>query len=150
MHMQEEQFSALVATIVARDTRYQPGAYHFVRSALDHTISHLMKAGKSSRPRHVSGPELLLGIRDHALEQFGPLSRTLLENWGLKRSRDFGEIVFNLVEAGVFGKTDDDNRKDFDNVYDFGEAFDKPFEPARRPEPTIKNRVRKTVSKPSE
>ena len=148
--MQEEQFASLVSTIVARDPRYQPGAYHFVRASLDHTITKQAKAVKAGKTRHVSGPELLDGIRDHALEQFGPLSRTLLEHWGVKRSRDFGEIVFNLVEAGVFGKTDEDSRRDFDNVYDFAEAFEKPFEPSRRPEPLVKNRVRKAVAKPSE
>ena len=69
------------------------------------------------------------------LDQFGPLAKTVLESWGVHRCRDFGEIVFNLIEYRVFSKTDSDRREDFADVYDFDEAFVKPFRPAdkRRP-----------------
>ena len=40
-------------------------------------------------------------------------------------------MVFNLIEAGIFGKTEEDSLEDFKNVYDFEEAFVKPFAPAK-------------------
>jgi uncharacterized repeat protein (TIGR04138 family) len=79
----------------------------------------------------VSGQELLEGIREFALEQYGPMTFALLEGWGLRRCEDFGEIVFHLVDYGVLGKTEQDRREDFAGGYDFREAFLRPFEPAR-------------------
>ena len=83
--------------------------------------------------RHVSGPELVHGLRGYALDQFGPLTKTVLDVWGVHRCRDFGEIVFNLIDYKVLSKTENDRREDFDDVYDFNEAFVRPFEPRRRP-----------------
>jgi uncharacterized repeat protein (TIGR04138 family) len=57
----------------------------------------------------------------------------VLEAWGVRRCRDFGEIVFNLIEYNVFSKTESDRREDFSDIYDFEDAFVKPFQPARRP-----------------
>ena len=87
--------------------------------------------GKESRGaiRHVSGQELLNGIRQFALQQFGPMVVTVFEEWGVKSCRDFGEIVFNMVEIGLLAKTDKDTRDDFQNGYDFTDAFAKPFWP---------------------
>jgi uncharacterized repeat protein (TIGR04138 family) len=82
--------------------------------------------------RHVSGQELLGGIRDYALAQFGPMTQMVFEEWGIKRCEDFGEIVFNMVEIGLLGKTEKDSREDFANGYDFDDAFRKPFRPASR------------------
>jgi uncharacterized repeat protein (TIGR04138 family) len=90
-----------------------------------------MKENKGEM-RHVSGQELLGGIRDYALAQFGPMTKMVFEEWGIKRCEDFGEIVFNMVEIGLLGKTDQDSREDFANGYDFDDAFRKPFLPASR------------------
>ena len=79
--------------------------------------------------RHVTGQQLLAGIRQHALAQFGPMAATVLNEWGVHRCEDFGEIVFNLVENGVLAKTEQDSRADFQGGYDFDEAFRKPFLP---------------------
>jgi uncharacterized repeat protein (TIGR04138 family) len=73
---------------------------------------------------------LLEGLRAHALDQFGPLAKTVLESWGVRRCTDFGDIVFNLIEYNIFSKTDNDRREDFADIYDFDEAFVKPFQPA--------------------
>lgn len=129
--MQAPNFDEILEKILQRDRRYQRHAYHFVREALDHT--HKM-AGKPDREamRHVTGQQLLGGIRGHALEQFGPMALTVFHEWGVRRCEDFGEIVFNLVESGLLGKTDDDSRDDFKGGYDFEEAFRHPFLPAQR------------------
>ena len=112
-----------------QDSRYSSGAYFFIRRALDHTIKEMNEAGKERSSQHVSGSELLEGIRDYALEQYGPMTYTLFDHWGVSKTRDFGDIVFNLVEFGVFGKTEKDDREDFDNVFNFNEAFLEPFKP---------------------
>ncbi|HEX2100689.1 MAG TPA: Minf_1886 family protein, partial [Candidatus Synoicihabitans sp.] len=67
----------------------------------------------------------------HALEQFGPMARTVLDAWGIRRCGDFGEIVFNLIDYNVFSKTDNDKREDFSDIFTFEDAFDRPFLPAR-------------------
>jgi uncharacterized repeat protein (TIGR04138 family) len=106
-----------IAKILQKDPRYPRAAYDFVTEALQHTIREI------GEQRHVSARELLLGLRDYARDQFGPLARTVFESWGVHETADFGHIVFNLVEAGEMGKTDDDQMTDFDSVYRFEEAF---------------------------
>ena len=71
-------------------------------------------------------------MRIYALDQYGPLTKTVLNNWGIKRCRDFGDIVFNLIEYNVFSKTANDRKDDFSDIYSFDEAFVKPFQPSRR------------------
>jgi uncharacterized repeat protein (TIGR04138 family) len=135
--MQDPDFAEIVDLICKEDTRYDRKAYSFVRLGLDQTVKNLKKSdpARTQQSQHVSGRELLEGLRAYALDQFGPLAKTVLESWGVHRCRDFGEIVFNLIEYRVFSKTDSDRREDFADVYDFDEAFVKPFRPAdkRRP-----------------
>ena len=124
--------------ILRKDPRYHRDAYRFVREALDHTQKVVAKIPRENgrhdkdEERHVSGSELLEGIRVHALGQFGPMTVTVLKEWGLHRCEDFGEIVFNMIEIKSFKKTDKDSRADFKPGYDFEEAFRKPFLPAAK------------------
>jgi uncharacterized repeat protein (TIGR04138 family) len=131
LKMQEINFDEAVELITAKDSRFARDAYVFVREALDFTQK---LAGKEARGtiRHVSGQELLDGIRQFALQQFGPMAVTVFEEWGVKSCRDFGEIVFNMVEIGLLAKTERDSRDDFQNGYDFTDAFLKPFWPEIR------------------
>src|SRR5215207_498521 len=133
--MQNPDFSEIVTLICKEDSRFDRRAYDFVRLGLDHTVKELRKkdAARAEKSRHVSGPELLDGLRSYALDQFGPLAKTVLDAWGVRRCRDFGDIVFNLIEYNVFSKTDNDRREDFSDIFDFEDAFVKPFQPARRP-----------------
>jgi uncharacterized repeat protein (TIGR04138 family) len=127
MHYQE------LAAAVRRDPRYAYEAYEFVFAALGHTqklLGRLPKEGPGTAAgpqHHVKGPELLEGIRDLALREFGLMARTVFRLWGVQRTDDFGEIVFNLVEWNLMMKTDDDCRGDFHNVYDFEQALVKNF-----------------------
>jgi len=133
--MQDSEFAEIVALICKDDARFSPKAYEFVRLGLDHTVKELRKreAGRAERSRHVTGRELLEGLRAFALDQYGPMAKTVLNTWGVQRCRDFGDIVFNLIEYKIFSKTDNDRPEDFESLYDFEEAFVKPFQPARRP-----------------
>lgn len=111
--------------VVARDGRYALDAYRFVYEALDYTVKSLGRKG------HVTGRELLEGIRDYALEQFGGLAPMVFAQWGVHRTDDFGNIVFNLVEANLMGRSETDSPEDFKGVYDFKEAFRIDAQPRR-------------------
>jgi uncharacterized repeat protein (TIGR04138 family) len=126
--MQKIGFSEALDSIVAGDPRYQRDAYVFLRDALDFTTKQQKKV-KGATVRHVTGPELLGGVRQYALKEFGPLVMTVFDNWGIRSCEDIGNMVFNLIGAGIFGKTEEDSIEDFKNVYDFEEAFVKPFAP---------------------
>jgi uncharacterized repeat protein (TIGR04138 family) len=129
--MQVSNFDVELEKIVARDPRYRHAAYHFLREALDYTQRTAVKAERKE-PRHVSGQELLAGIRAYALQQFGPMAMMVLEEWGVRRCEDFGELVFNLVDHNILARTGTDSRADFAGGYDFFAAFREPFLPARR------------------
>jgi uncharacterized repeat protein (TIGR04138 family) len=126
--MHEVSFEETLVKIQAKDPRYHREAYLFVREALDHTQKTIGKDPRG-KIRHVTGQELLEGIREFALQQFGPMAKTVLDDWGIHCGEDFGEIVFNMIEVGWLAKTSKDSRADFANGYDFDEAFRKPFLP---------------------
>ena len=116
--------------LVRHDPRYAYEAYEFVFHALSHTQKLLNREPPPEAERvegetryHVSGPELLQGIRDLALREFGLMARIVFHRWGIKNTGDFGEIVFNLIEAGLMSKTDEDTRADFRDVYDLDQAL---------------------------
>ncbi len=115
--------------LVRRDPRYAYEAYEFLFAALAHTqqmLGRVPPADASAAEQHdyhVSGPELLQGVRDLALREFGLMARTVFRLWGINRTDDFGEIVFNLVEANLMSKTDQDDRADFADVYDLDQAL---------------------------
>ena len=130
--MQKIGFTEALDSIVAADPRYQRDAYIFLRDALDYTTKQQKKI-KGAAVRHVAGPELLQGVREYALKEFGPMALSVFSFWGIYRCEDIGHMVFNLIGAGIFGKTDEDSMEDFKEVYDFHEAFVKPFEPETSP-----------------
>lgn len=101
-----------------KNPRFHGKAYLFVLSALHHVLENLVE------PRHITGRELSKGVRDLALERFGPMARSVLEHWGIHATGDFGEIVFALVECGILIKRDEDSPEDFQDVFDFEKAFE--------------------------
>ena len=127
--MQKLEFPEALELIVSHDPRYARDAYSFLRDALDYTIKQRRKLKDVSS--HVSGPQLLDGIRQYALKEFGPMVTTVFEYWGVARCEDFGEMVFNLIRVGIFGKTDRDSIEDFKGGYTFHEAFIAPFVPEK-------------------
>ncbi len=100
-----------------RNPRFHETSYLFVLSALHHVLE------REGEARHISGRELAEGVRDLALERFGPMARTVLEHWGIESTSDVGRIVFALVDCGVLIKQDEDTPADFESIYDFDEAF---------------------------
>jgi uncharacterized repeat protein (TIGR04138 family) len=118
-----------IAEIVRRDSRYPYEAYEFVFAALAHTQKALGRAPggeageEAEASHHVSGPELLRGARDFALREFGLMARTVFRRWGINRTDDIGEIIFNLIEANLMSKTPDDSRRDFHEVFDLDQEL---------------------------
>ena len=113
-----------IEDLAERDGRYKRDAYLFVYDALEYTVQKLGKDALASEKRHISGRDLLFGISEYSADQFGPLTRSVFAHWGVEQTRDFGEIVFNLVGANLLRKTDEDRIEDFVDVYDFAEEFD--------------------------
>ena len=139
--MHEVSFEEGLEKIRAKDPRYARDAYLFVKDALDHTQKNIIR--EKEKIRHVTGQELLDGIRELALTQYGPMAMTLLEEWGVHTCEDFGEIVFNMVEGELLAKTESDSRADFAGGYTFFDAFRKPYLPGSKLVPAMP--VRKSL-----
>ncbi len=116
--MQDLEFTEIVGLICKEDSRFDRKAYTFVRQALDHTVKEVKRRQpeRTGKSQHVTGAELLNGIRDYALDQYGPLAKTVLHTWGVRRCSDFGDIVFNLIDYHVLSKTEHDRREDFAEI----------------------------------
>src|SRR5262245_12658364 len=116
-----------IAEIVRRDRRFAYEAYEFMFDALGHTQKRVGRAPDDDEApgeeHHVSGKEILEGAVDLARQEFGFMARTVFHQWGLRRTDDLGEIVFNLIEASLLSKTDTDSRADFHDVFDLDRAL---------------------------
>ena len=140
--MARPTFAEVVQEICEQDARYHPEAYSFIREGLDFTLKSLKRQGQGAN-RHVSGQELLEGIKRFALSEYGPMSKMVLNTWGIRGCEDFGQVVFNLVHSGVLGKTDADSPDDFKEGFDFEEAFVFPYQ-ANRDTPLAEKIICKT------
>ena len=110
------------------DAPYPVAAFRFVVDGLRFTTEracsqYLSEGLPLPDMRHVSGQQLCLGLREYALERFGPLAPNVLRHWNIHRTEDFGRIVYLLIEAEQLAKSADDSIDDFHSVYDFQEAF---------------------------
>ncbi len=114
-----------VQSIRQRDRRFSRHAYYFVLDALDYTMSRMGKDALTGEDRHVGGQELLLHIQDFAADQYGPMASLVLERWGIHGSDDFGEVVFNLIDAELLSRRPTDTRMDFSIGFDFEQTFEQ-------------------------
>jgi uncharacterized repeat protein (TIGR04138 family) len=112
-----ENFYQKIEEIIRKDCRYKPDAYEFIMQALWFTQKRL------KRTTHVSAKELLEGVRDFGLNQYGPMTKSVFEHWGVKGTADFGEVVFNMIDAELMKKSEEDSRQSFNEVYDFEQAL---------------------------
>ncbi len=149
--MQTASFEEVLEQILSHDKRYHRDAFFFIRDGLEHTHKMLERAGRgrtektavlperepkptteSEHHQHVTPKELLEGLRELALDLYGPMAMTVLEEWGIHACHDFGELVFIMIEHKALKKTERDTRSDFDHGYDFFEAFRKPYLPSSK------------------
>ncbi|MBN1912783.1 MAG: hypothetical protein JW788_00125 [Candidatus Omnitrophica bacterium] len=114
---EKKDFSRIIEEVFTRDSRYKPDSYEFLMQSLAFTQKKLKRQG------HISGRELLEGIREFAIDQYGPMAKTVLSHWGISKTRDFGNMVFNLIEEKVLSRTEEDSLDDFNDIYDFDSAF---------------------------
>lgn len=116
--MSEVQFAEdVLARIRKREKRYHERAFLFVLAAIEFLQERLPQR------RHVAGSELAWACRDFAMQQYGLMAKSVLSHWGIRNTRDFGEIVYALVEANLLSTQAGDRVEDFDKVYEFPEAL---------------------------
>lgn len=125
-----------IVLLLEKDSRYKIEAYQFVRDALAYAQDEL---GMGPQPppmseeddpppdAHLTGQQLCEAIRQLALAQFGLMARVVFESWGVRETGDFGEIVYNLIEIGLMKKSAADRREDFNDVFQFADAFERDF-----------------------
>ncbi|HQY89266.1 MAG TPA: hypothetical protein PK402_11450, partial [Tepidisphaeraceae bacterium] len=99
--------------VAEAQNRYARDAFHFIQRGLAYTAEMTYFPVESPNTnRHVDGRQLCLGLREFAFRQWGPLSPVVLERWGICSTLDFGFIVFQLIEAGVFHRQKSDTLND--------------------------------------
>ena len=140
--MNPETFDDMVSRVYEADFRFDTDAYYFLRDALDRTARTLGRDGPKAENRHLSGAELAAGFRDCMLEDFGPMAATVAEDWGLEKSDDIGAMVYNLIEAGAFGKAPTDRRTDFNGLFNLIDDLEAPYLPATLKPKTIAPKTR--------
>jgi uncharacterized repeat protein (TIGR04138 family) len=118
--------------VVEECGRYPMEAFDFVRHGLNYTVSriHGDTSKKEEAECHVTGKQLSQGLRDYAVRRYGVMARPVLEHWGIHRTGDFGRIVYAMVENKLMQKTDQDDVRDFEGVFDFDDAFEAPQRPS--------------------
>jgi uncharacterized repeat protein (TIGR04138 family) len=123
-----------LAELLRRDKRYHRDGYFFVFEALRYAQDELGLGQPASgdiedeEHRHVTGQQLCEAIRRYAVQQYGLMAKSVLNEWGVRSTSDFGEIVFNLIDIGQMKKTDTDRREDFDDVFDFDDGLQDAFQ----------------------
>ncbi len=104
---------------------YPLAAYEFVHEGLGYAVRRFHGESGGGGNRHVSGQQLCLGLREFAIQQFGLMAPAVLSHWNIRRTDDFGRMVFAMIAAEVMSRTDEDTLEDFRGVYDFDEAFNQ-------------------------
>lgn len=117
-----------IVELLQQDQRFHIEAYQFVREALAYAQEILKMQPGAGGEHHITGQQLCEAIRQYALEQYGFMAKIVLNSWGVYATSDFGEIVYNLIRIKHMKKSKSDRREDFDNVYDFANAFEPVFE----------------------
>ncbi len=117
--------------------RYPFEAFEFVRLGLNQTVQQIHGEAKTKTEVacHISGQQLSWGLRNCAVQRYGILAKTVLQHWGIRHTNDFGRIVFAMVDSKLMQKTEQDDIRDFERVYDFDTAFDPP--PRRQIDPQL-------------
>jgi len=137
------EFQIDIAKIMHEAGGYAPPSFSFVRDGLAHASELVHGPGGAEdelaledSSRHVNGQQLCLGLRDLAIHRYGLMAKAVLNKWGIYETRDFGNIVFALVDANLMRTTEEDTIEDFEGVYSFDEAFATPC-PGEAPEPAV-------------
>ena len=126
--MEKPSFEHAATHVAESDGRYDKEAYFFLRDVVD-LAAELARQKNDGELRHVRGPEILGAFRQLGVARFGPMAKMVFEEWRVQACEDVGEMVLALINASIFGKSDDDSIEDFKAIYTFDEAFVTPFLP---------------------
>lgn len=124
-----EKYKSTILKIYRRDPRYHPQAYDYVLTVVSEIMQEDAQTNPDAPPCHISGAQLAHTIGEDLIYDYGPMARSVLREWGVKSTMDFGNIVYNLIAEGMLSASEGDRPEDFKDVYDFHEAFDAPYEP---------------------
>ncbi|HNB60262.1 MAG TPA: hypothetical protein PL072_03875 [Phycisphaerales bacterium] len=119
--------------IRAKASTFSEQAFAFVQDGLSHTVKSVHgdvtrdpeRQGASDERFHVTGQQLCLGLRELAIQRYGLLAKTVLHKWGVRKTDDFGTIVYAMIDRAELRSSDRDSIEDFAGVYDFDEAFEQ-------------------------
>ena len=127
--MKTIEFYTKVNKITLQDTRYSSDAYEFINDAVIYTVIKCEENKEENESSPVSGAELLDGVREYALKQFGPMAYSVFYDWGVFDGIAVGNIVFNMIEHKILSRSENDSIEDFENAFDFKAALCSPFLP---------------------
>lgn len=124
-------FQEVIQQFLLEDPRYGMDAYFFVHEGFEYTMRRRREEAEDkggNAPANLSAEELSAGLRDYALDEFGPMAAFTLGEWGIRTTSDFGELVYNLIKMKLFSSNKGDKREDFDGVFDLQAELRKPYE----------------------
>lgn len=126
-----KSFEEAVDAIVMQHPEYSSDAYEFTRASLDNATEHFCQ---NRTNKHLSAEELYMGACAYALDEYGPLAWEVLHFWGMESASDLGQVVYNLIEAGIFGKQEGDTLEQFHHLPDLHHLLRSPYLPEEYPE----------------
>lgn len=138
------RFEDAVAQITSTDKRFKKEGYHFLKDTLERTISKLREE-ELLEHRQVTGPELLDGLVEYALSEYGSMAVAILDSWGIRSGEDIGDMVFQLIEARAFGSSEEDSPSDFHGVMDLRRELLAPYRPTR---PVLRSEITRHDTEP--
>lgn len=113
--------------IAGQDGRYDVRALKFVYEGLATTIEKLRRDEDAEHPRHIAGQELAWGLAEAAMQRWGRLAMMVLQRWGVRTTRDFGEIVYLMIAREWMTSQETDSIDDFNTVFDFETVFERDY-----------------------
>lgn len=119
-----DSFEDAVKELVSRYPQYSAEAYDFVRAGLEHASAHYCKGEKGA---HLTADQLYAGACSYALSEYGPLAAKVLQFWGIYTNKDFGDVVYKLIEVGAFGKQKGDTQEEFETLPPLDVMLDAPY-----------------------
>ncbi len=123
-------FQETVEQFLIEDPRYPLDAYFFVRDGFEYAVRRFQEEqaslGKNAK-NTLSGAELSNGLKEFALDEFGPMAAFTLGEWNIFSTSDFGELVYNLIKMKLFSQNKGDKREDFDNLFDLQAELRRPY-----------------------
>ena len=117
-----------IEEIAKDDGRYSAMGLKYVHDGLGQIVQKIRESrGYDPEPHHISGQELAMGLAELSIERWGRLAKMVFQRWGIKCSRDFGEIVYLMIDNEWMTAQETDAIEDFDDVFDFETLFEKQF-----------------------